>query len=43
MNYGRTHARSVLHACTDRFVSANQDVAETGEPYAYAGDDPVNG
>jgi RHS repeat-associated protein len=28
---------------TDQFTSVDPDVAQTGEPYAYAGDDPVNG
>jgi RHS repeat-associated protein len=27
---------------TDQFTSVDPDVAETGEPYAYVGDDPVN-
>jgi hypothetical protein len=28
---------------TDQFLSVDPDVAETGQPYAYTGDDPVNG
>ena len=28
---------------TGEFISVDPDLAETGEPYAYAGDDPVNG
>ena len=27
---------------TDQFLSIDPDVAETGEPYAYTGDDPLN-
>lgn len=29
-------------AATDEFVSVDPDVAQTGTPYGYAGDDPVN-
>jgi hypothetical protein len=28
---------------TDQFISVDPDVAETGQPYAFTGDDPVNG
>ena len=27
---------------TDQFISVDPDVAETGQPYAYTGDDPLN-
>jgi hypothetical protein len=28
---------------TDQFISVDPDVAETGQPYAFTGDDPLNG
>jgi RHS repeat-associated protein len=28
---------------TSQFISVDPDVAETGQPYAFTGDDPVNG
>ena len=27
---------------TDQFLSVDPDVAETGQPYAFTGDDPLN-
>jgi hypothetical protein len=39
----RTQSRPLLRPePTDQFLSVDPDLAETGQPYAFTGDDPLN-
>jgi hypothetical protein len=42
VHYTRTQSWALLRPATAQFLSVDPDVAETGEPYAFVGNDPLN-